>query len=414
MDTRQWLRDQGTFDKDREAPVYFAGRLAELDKILTRAAKGLSGNTIIVQGAPGAGKTSLLREAARRFEAAGGRALFYGSPWSKGAEGGVIQDIALAALDVEADVFATTRTSAVSARGTVGAVGGTVTKSAQSPPIAVPHWTDFARRFADRAPDCRPVLILADESQNFADDAGELVQALHTQAEFPITLACGGLSDTLNRLREIGISRVGGDSILRIGALTKEEATDAIQHAMSWSLEQCMAPRIRHTAAQVEHWAEFLANASLGWPQHLASYLVGAWRALAEAERLDLGAQSNLDAAVAYGDRLCAAYYEGRVAAAQTDPAVILAAHRALQNGPEEGDDLARVADAVDQAVTTLPRVRRELHRNRHPDGTLECYAKMLKAGVLEEAGDGERLRAPIPSLTAYLQDIVDRRRGVA
>ena len=35
----------------------------------------VAGNTVVVQGAPGAGKTVLLREAARRYEAMAGRML---------------------------------------------------------------------------------------------------------------------------------------------------------------------------------------------------------------------------------------------------------------------------------------------------------------------------------------------------
>lgn len=406
MDTREVLRSLGAPIRDRAAPVHFAGRRDELDHILVNARHPAAGNTMVVQGAPGAGKTSLLREAATRFREAGGQALLYDAPWSKDGEDDVIRDIAVAALDLDPGVFATTEQSAKTANGSVAGVSGSVTKTVRTPPLELTRWTAFVRRYRDMATASRSVLVLVDESQNLDDDAGELIHALHTQSDFPFTLVCGGLSDTKDRLRDIGVSRLGGDAILRVGALTYDEARDSVRETLHWTLDRCTQPPVRHGADHLERWTNELAEASLGWPQHVASYLSGAWRALASAERLDLDDKRNLGAALDRGRALCRDYYQGRIEASQTDPAVILAAHSALSAG---GDAFVRVCAAIEATVDRLPAARQALHQRNHPDGTLECYTKMLKAGVIEER-DGERLGIPIPSMTEHLEDVVARR----
>lgn len=407
MDTRDWLRSVGTPIRDRAAPVHFSGRRDEIDHILVNARHPAAGNTMVVQGAPGAGKTSLLREVAKRFRTDGGRALLYDAPWSKDGEDDVIRDIAVAALDLDPGVFATTEQSTKTAKGSVGGVGGSVTRTVQTPPVELTRWTAFVRRYRNKATASSTVLVLVDECQNLDDDAGELIHALHTQSDFPFTLVCGGLSDTKDKLRDIGVSRLGGDAIVHIGALARDEARDSVLNTLHWTLNRCTQPPVRHDEDQVGQWADGLAEASLGWPQHVASYLTGAWRALASAERLDLGDERNLAAALARGRSLCREYYQGRIEAAQTDPAVILAAHGAMSAG---GDPFVQVCAAIENAVDHLPAARRALHQRSHPEGTLECYAKMLKAGVIEERAH-ERLGIPIPSMTRHLEDVVMRRR---
>lgn len=260
----------------------------------------------------------------------------------------MIRDIAVAALDIDPGVFSTTEQSAKTAKGSIAGGGGSVTKTVQTPPVELTRWTAF-----------------------------------------------------------VGVARLGGDAILRIGALTHEEARDSVLHTLHWTLDRCTQPPVRHDEDHVEQWTNELADASLGWPQHVASYLSGTWRALAGAERLDLGDVRNLEAALDRGAALCRDYYEGRIDASQTDPAVILAAHGALS---ASGDAFVRVCAVIEEAVDRLPSARRALHHRSHPDGTLECYAKMLKAGVIEER-DGERLGVPIPSMTKYLEDVVARRQ---
>ena len=61
-------------DGDRNEPLYFAGRKAELRKmeaLLSSVKKGKVGLTRVITAAPGAGKTALLRELEVRFKKSG-------------------------------------------------------------------------------------------------------------------------------------------------------------------------------------------------------------------------------------------------------------------------------------------------------------------------------------------------------
>lgn len=406
MDTRLWLREQGEFDKDRAPPIHFAGRGNELGTILRRSINPLPGNTIVVQGAPGAGKTALLREAATQFSDSGGRALFYESPWRKEGEVHVLRNLAVASFKTDPGVFATTNVSSKSTQGKLFGIGGSLTKTEQKTPIELADWTAFLNQYGNSAAKARPVLILIDESQNFEKDAGELPRHLHTQSVFPFTLVCGGLSDTRDRLREIGISRLGSDATLRIVTLAQDEAKESISGALHWTLDKCSEPPIRHSARDIEQWVSALADASMAWPQHITSYLMGAWRSLADSERLDLSEEQNLKTALAHGEQLCCAYYDERIGFAKVDPRIALAVHRALLDNDQGALGQATVYNAIQKAVKNLDPPSAQIHSENHPD-TLSCYRAMLKSGIIEECDAIGNLGVPIPSMTVYLERIV-------
>ncbi len=115
-DTRAFLEETLSWRKDRSSPVHFAGRASELGAILSTVANaqaGAAGLTLVVQGAPGSGKTALLREAASRFESAGNRnrAIYIGDPWPAAADRQTLEKLASAAFDIPPDEFRSPETS---------------------------------------------------------------------------------------------------------------------------------------------------------------------------------------------------------------------------------------------------------------------------------------------------------------
>lgn len=247
-------------------------------------------------------------------------------------------------------------------------------------------------------------MILADESQTFEDDAGALLKALHTQNRFPFLLVCGGLSDTQERLASLGLSRLNSDSVLRLGAMSTEEAREAAFESLVWTLTGGAAPSIRHSGAEVERWADEVAQASMGWPQHLASYLKGVWHALAESTALELS-EDNLQAAMRHGESLCDRYYGSRLTIAATDPRIVLAVYAALDEAG--ANTYERTFEAVESTVATLPRAAQAAHHQTHPDGTAACLQHLLKAGLIESPPNGLGLSATIPSMAGYLRRVV-------
>ena len=140
-----------------------------MDRILDAARNPTPRNTLVVEGVAGAGKTALLRDAARLFERGGtGKAVFFPEPWTAGSEGNALQGMASTAFGSGVDVFA------------------------DAGPGASPRWSGFAGRYGHRTAQSRPLLVLVDEAHGFAADASDLLRKLHAQSEVPFTLVCAG------------------------------------------------------------------------------------------------------------------------------------------------------------------------------------------------------------------------------
>ena len=405
-DTRAFLEETLSWRKDRSSPVHFAGRTSEMAAILSTVANaqpGAAGLTLVVQGAPGSGKTALLREAAKRFEAIGNRnrAIYIGDPWPPAAHRQTLEKLASAAFDVPTGDFRSTEASSRGVRMSASVVQASNLRSQTTSPATLNSWIDFENLFAPKAADCARTLVLVDESQNFED--GTLLRALHTQHTFPFLLVCGGLSNVRDRLMELGISRLSNNAVIHLGALEDSDAREAAIRTLRWTVEQGTVPPIRHTHQQVEDWADAIAQASMGWPQHLSSYLTGMWQALAESESVELSSR-NMAAALSNGASLCAAYYADRITAAKVDPRVALAVHQGLEGSGLDAYDKA--FEAIEAAVADLPRSARLAHDHNHPNGTVECLARLLKSGVVETKQDGFSMGSPIPSMTEYLKGV--------
>ena len=403
MDTRAFLKETLNRRTDRSRPVHFSGRLHELDVILSRAEhaqSGSAGSTVVIQGAPGAGKSALLDEAARRFEAAGAdrKATYLGTPWKRAGESLVLERIAREAFAEPEGSFRTTRTLAKGASVSAKVATGTRSRTVATPPVELPDWVGFENRYASRAQEAARTLILVDECQTFENDAGSLLRALHTQNQFPFLLVCGGLSDTAERLASLGLSRLGNDALIDLGELSIAEARESALQTLAWTLRNADDPPIRHTESQIERWADQLSSESLGWPQHLASYMAGAWHSLSDTTNLELS-EANLGIALDQGRRLCSAYYANRLQAAKTDPRVALAVHIELA---DEGTQ-DKAYEAIKNAVGKLPEAARAAHEYNHPGGPMDCLTTMLKAGVVSRSAYGIHMRSPIPTMTDYL-----------
>ena len=165
MGTRAFLKETLIRRTDRSRPVHFSGRLHELDVILSRAEhaqSGSAGSTVVIQGAPGAGKSALLDEAARRFEAAGAdrKATYLGTPWKRAGESLVLERIAREAFAEPEGSFRTTQTLAKGASVSAKVATGTRSQTVATPPVDLPDWVGFENRYASRAPEAAHTLVL--------------------------------------------------------------------------------------------------------------------------------------------------------------------------------------------------------------------------------------------------------------
>ncbi len=226
----------------------------------------------MLQGAPGAGKTAILSELERRWEAR------------------IAILIAEAVRPGSSEGWRTTRTGDVS--GGVGAgvacVGGRSGRSIA--PDRVTLYTPRETLPPHKWP--RPVCLMVDEIQDVDPEAKSLLRALHLGTMgLPVVAVYAGLGDSHDVLQDTGMTRVSQGAVHNIGTLAPEEAAEAVELMLDRF-------RVDRTGA-ADGWPQRLAEVSERWPQHLHNGMRALAGALVETEgrlaHVDSGAVTALE-----------------------------------------------------------------------------------------------------------------------
>ncbi|MCY4274651.1 MAG: ATP-binding protein [Gammaproteobacteria bacterium] len=280
---RQFI-DEG----EKRAPPVFVGRDDILDDILSISKRswkpgawfregnhGIAGNTRIVHGAPGAGKSSVLRKL-RDWEMTPSVALGL----SRIKPRVLLLNSALIArpLDIlkplaslickrKAPDFVERYERSLSLGVNLGNAGITMqrqTRSYQNPSLTgivdFQHWIDFLPKLSRLK---SPVIIAIDEAQRFNHDASspvaQVLQALHDNAwNLPLTLVLAGLGDTLDKSRKMQLT--GGTKLHEVGCLSFKQKQQVMQGF-------CQTFGIN--AEGFENRLVTYAEPSEDWPRHL-------------------------------------------------------------------------------------------------------------------------------------------------
>lgn len=392
---------------DRESTPFFAGRdreIAAIDALCVRAltharaGAGMQGATQLIQGAPGAGKTALLSEMARRW-ALGETLRNAAAPVAVQVYVGELANEAVVAARIAeavnpeaGEAWRMTETRDMSGRaglpGIVSASGARRTTTA--PPV--PSFHELRRRFPPSSW-TRAVCLTVDEVQNVEPAARSVLDMLHQgMPGLPVVPVLAGLGNSQDVIatREVGLSRLGIDAIHNLGALAPEEAGEAVE-AM---LERCHVDR----NGAGEDWPRLLAERSDCWPQHLHNGM----RALAgelvrtEGQLADVRARTVLERETEYRERA----YRARVSPQMERSRRLVAA---LFAGLPEGT--AR-ADRIESEIQRLARTDIEepgwsLPRSMPYD---EFFEHLVHRGALQRRHD-DRFTCPIPSFRRFLID---------
>ena len=386
-------------EDDRLPPPAFVGRqgiIADIEHAVAQAAAGgtaVRGRTRLVFGAPGAGKTALLNELARRWRAraADGDA---SAPVPVDCQPGdlaspvAFTEAVLSALVPDSPYDAAKSTTTEGGGGVPGVAGLSVSRT-----TSVPSLVDSVR--AGRTPWAaireatrperltRPVVLLVDEVQNMPGDPGgegrtRLLGEVHDGRHgLPVVAVLGGLGDSKQIMARRGISRFARDAVHSLPLLTEAESGEAVKRFLA-------RHRVAGDGEAKALWRRRIAEACNGWPQHLHNYLCGAARALADAGG-DLE-HADLDVALAAGDDWRRQYYDARLEGVNADfPAVAEVVGRI----PESGAAMHRIVEWCREATGTAAQGN-------------DLHARMIHDGVLQEMPGG-LVTCPIPSFRRYI-----------
>ncbi len=405
LDEAVWLNQSDRADMRREP--FFCGRDAEYE-VFRNAANNINsglidGNTMIFQGAPGAGKSALMlecMEAVRQHSAPQ-------EPWVAAAVESSdlrsprsVMSALIDAADAEtrrlsalgSDVskmkhlmnFGKRLYDELSQRG-FSLAGVSIGGESQ-----IEHNTEISpaelfRNAAALLEDFRFV-VFVDEAQNTpaSEMTKAIVNCLH-RASNGIHLAAVffGLSDTEEVLGECGLSRLGRGRVVNLEPLSLVDAAGSFRRMLD----------TYYTGSEQEKntWSAALAELSQGWPQHISGIANTAGHVIhANGGQLK---SSLLETALEKGTEAKNDYYDHRLKAGYQQ--TLLYVEMAVAAGRNESG-LLSLQELRDLSAPELQQTGISF------DSFLR---KSLHAGVLAPAkGPLRRYKFPVPSLGDYLR----------
>ena len=385
---------------DRDVPPYFAGRKDILSNIANAATrcwiawqngKKTPGATRVIQGAPGAGKSSILRHIEREWVGPGGGApamLRLETPAMFSNNDVLARKLANLLRPGEGARLFSEIGNEWRLRAGVGVVsghiGGVHKAGVPEDPLdavlaLIPgdDWTG-------------PVVIAVDEFQNARGERtsveGEMLQRLHDQGyDAPIMVVLAGLGDTVATAGRLGLSRLDAAAAVSLGPLTAEDSRDLV---VGWG---------NHFGLPDGYWqAEMieLARAGSHWPAHVRNALsafadevvrVGGDMARVEIHRVQAQSQDLLEA-----------YFSARMSAEMQQSDLLLGA---VMHDVRDGMRLGDVIDLIDCRNNPSGGLRWQFPKGMDAK---DFYRHLVHRGALHQCADSS-VTCPIPSFRTWI-----------
>ena len=397
---------------DRNEPPIFVGR----DEIISRVIRDVERCrlntseracfTSVLNGVPGAGKTSLLSEIKNQISSEDGAVGVVSVVSLEGVELGNYPRVASAfihAYSGRGSIPDSEKSKSTTAKFGIHAVGlerrTTETKSAIAQQVqSIGVWSTIHKN-TSIVEDRDVFILLVDESQNIpggnpnGTGKNNLVMPLHAGFKategIKILPVFAGLSDTLTVLSERGASRLRDSATHRIAALTLDETEWLVS---AWLQYKDFGFDGLFTAEDINRVSKMFAVASEGWPRHANTYLRELGRSV-----LEVGSRNNpkvdLTDALDRGHRGRLRYYNARLSTADLGVYELVLSEAAQQSksGILEMSTLNEIA----YSNYEIPAL-----------DSGDYVRKSIRSGILEEATTGSRncFEFSIPSLFTYMR----------
>ncbi len=260
-------------------------------------------------------------------------------------------------------------------------------ESAQSPPRTIGE-------MEDRLPPERwqaPLVLAIDEFQTIGRDdqapVAKLLMSLH-EANFnlPVMLVLGGLGNTVDMAREIGLTR--GLTTTGIGCLSDGEAKGLIH---GWCRHYGMNP---HGHARP---IKTLVTSTDGWPRHLHFALQALAGTLVQPGVDGRLEHVDWEDVLASNMQLRQRYYRARMSPQMEESAYLVGAvMRELQEGHGQGD----IIDSIERHAGSRPGSRWRLPEGMTVKG---LTSHLIQRGALHRNSDMGTVECPIPGFRTWL-----------
>ena len=396
--------------RERKAPRFFVGRediIAAVETACRRALKDpaaieeVPGLTFLVQGAPGAGKSSLLAHLKNRWSGKDG------CPMVMRLDKADLEDasetVLAIATEIVPDGAREFRQRIISSKSIMGRAGGIPEAGISTSGEREGRKATF-RVLASLKPPTewkQPLCILIGEIRNVIRDHLTCFEALHLgEHGLPIIPIHAGLADSESALTNAGLTRLESDNVRILGALALEEVHSHVKQM----LDHC---RIAYASGELDAVVKDIAECSEGWPQHVHTGTAALFRGLHQAD-CDLRA---VDFAAV--NRQARAYreasYRKRQSTRMKRSRDLAAA--VLEVLPDAGMEEGSVVDVIRRKEASDGPEDRRLPEGMSANQFLD---HLIHQGVLQPAGES-MLICPIPSLrTRLIKRVPDAHKRIA
>ncbi len=374
---------------DREPPACFVGRedLVQLAVSTVEKLRGgkTRGNTILVQGAPGAGKTALL-EHIKDHLGKGVDTAYVSAPLLARPEVALFEMLEQIEPDKAAEAV---RAHQTTMSGGVSVMGASGTRSTTS--ISTPADIKTVRQLIGlRANPNQPLVLFMDEAQNtngdLSDGRSSILQELHEGKCGPAMLIAGGLSDSESRLAKLGVSRDSDDNFTTLQPLADHEVVAALLAFLS---DERFGIHSDNDPARLRAIKEMAVEEAMGWPQHLTNTLRSLAEELVQTDG-DLS-EVNVEAVRDKSRTRRERYYSKRTKGIPT-PLLLAVIGAVPKNG---GADPYSIHESIQGAYQKSPLLQKMLSED-------QAYETLVQRGVLQDGGAGNMV-VPIPSMHDYI-----------
>ncbi len=420
---REGMREYVDHSNDRNPPPYFAGRrdiLSEIEKTCISIwqrhesnARQLHGLTRIIYGAPGAGKSSTLENLQHLwsldFYATIDRTdstLQEPTPVMLYSADSQIFDslelfckeiIKIAASDTDVNRFAaSSETIRKRADVNLSLIKGGIESERTTQFSNADSGVQAVLNVLSTIQWTRPVVIGIDESQNLTGDqdspVGKMLQALHAnRCNLPILVVLAGLSDTSQRVKDLGLSRLSVGRTHSLEGLDTEEVEELKRGFCAY-----FDIDLRH---RVHEFDAMLINTD-GWPAHIQNCLFAFCKVYLEAncniDSVDFHQVEQLSQAARIE------YYHARISHQMAESCQLLGL---LMKRLKSKNSRSQVISLI-KKIDSQNEDRNDISRSI-PDymTALEYYHHLIHCGALQERNDSS-VFCPIPSFRQYMIEV--------